>query len=59
MVVMPVATMAWGDRSGRLIDPFGHQWSIATRVAPSSPPSPPSPLEMLQSAQEAWMNLLK
>jgi hypothetical protein len=51
--------MAWGDRCGRLVDPFGHQWSIATRVAPSSPPSPPSPLEMLQSAQEAWMNLLK
>jgi len=59
MVVMPVATMAWGDRSGRLVDPFGHQWSIATRVAPSPPPSPPSPFDMVKSAQEAWMNLLK
>jgi len=59
VVVIPPATMAWGDRCGRLVDPFGHQWSIATRVAPSSPPSPPSPFDMVKSAQEAWMNLLK
>ena len=29
-VVMPVADMFWGDRYGRLRDPFGHEWSIAT-----------------------------
>lgn len=59
MVIMPAATMAWGDRSGRLVDPFGHHWSIATRIAPPSSPSPPSPFDMLKDAQEAWMSLLK
>jgi uncharacterized glyoxalase superfamily protein PhnB len=59
VVVMPPATMAWGDRCGRLVDPFGHHWSIATRIAQPSSPSPPSPFDMLKDAQEAWMNLLK
>jgi len=27
---MPVADMFWGDRYGKLSDPFGHKWSIAT-----------------------------
>src|SRR5262249_8486497 len=29
-VQMPLADMFWGDRYGKLIDPFGHQWSVAT-----------------------------
>lgn len=29
-VKMSPADMFWGDRYGVLIDPFGHQWSIAT-----------------------------
>lgn len=29
-VEMPVSDMFWGDRYGRLADPFGHKWSIAT-----------------------------
>ena len=29
---LPVADMFWGDRYGRLEDPFGHQWSLATHV---------------------------
>ena len=29
-VTMPVADMFWGDRYGKLEDPFGHQWSVAT-----------------------------
>lgn len=29
-VTMPVADMFWGDRYGRIKDPFGHHWSIAT-----------------------------
>ncbi|HYY28464.1 MAG TPA: VOC family protein [Chthoniobacterales bacterium] len=28
---MPVADMFWGDRFGSLADPFGHEWSVATR----------------------------
>jgi PhnB protein len=31
-VTMPVADMFWGDRYGKLEDPFGHHWSVATQV---------------------------
>lgn len=31
-VTMPVAEMFWGDRYGKLEDPFGHQWSVGTHV---------------------------
>jgi PhnB protein len=29
-VEMPVSDMFWGDRYGKLADPFGHKWSIGT-----------------------------
>ncbi|WP_426991943.1 VOC family protein [Methylomonas sp. CM2] len=29
---MPPADQFWGDRMGVLIDPFGHQWMLATHV---------------------------
>jgi len=29
-VLMPVTDMFWGDRFGKLEDPFGNQWSLAT-----------------------------
>ena len=29
-VRMPVMDMFWGDRYGRLVDPFGQEWGIAT-----------------------------
>jgi PhnB protein len=29
---MPLADMFWGDRYGRLTDPFGHSWGVATHV---------------------------
>ena len=32
MVTMPLADMFWGDRYGRVVDPFGHHWSIATHL---------------------------
>jgi len=32
-VEMPVADMFWGDRYGKLVDPFGHKWSIGTHKA--------------------------
>jgi PhnB protein len=28
----PVETQFYGDRSGTLVDPFGHRWTIATHV---------------------------
>jgi PhnB protein len=36
-VDMPVGDMFWGDRYGKLSDPFGHKWSIATHKADLSP----------------------
>jgi PhnB protein len=35
-VTMPLADQFWGDRYGQLRDPFGHQWSLATRKAAPS-----------------------
>lgn len=31
-LVMPVADQFWGDRSGSVIDPFGHSWMFSTHV---------------------------
>jgi PhnB protein len=36
-VTMPVQDMFWGDRFGGVVDPFGHQWSIASRVENLTP----------------------
>jgi PhnB protein len=31
-VEMPVMDQSWGDRYGKLTDPFGHKWSIGTHI---------------------------
>lgn len=31
-ITTPIADMYSGDRYGKLVDPFGHRWSVATRV---------------------------
>ena len=36
-ITMPVADMFWGDRYGKIEDPFGHQWSLATHIRDVSP----------------------
>ena len=36
-VTMPVADMFWGDRYGKLEDPFGHHWSVATHIRDVTP----------------------
>jgi PhnB protein len=36
-VLMPVADCFWGDRYGMLRDPFGHRWSVASRLEDLSP----------------------
>lgn len=36
-VLMPVEEQFWGDRYGRLSDPFGHQWAVATHVEDLTP----------------------
>jgi uncharacterized glyoxalase superfamily protein PhnB len=56
MVIMPLATMSWGDRYGRLVDPFGHHWSVASRIAA---PSPPTPFDVLKSAQAMFTSFMK
>jgi PhnB protein len=31
-ILLPAADQFWGDRVGRIIDPEGHVWNIATRI---------------------------
>jgi PhnB protein len=44
-VTMPLDDMFWGDRYGKVEDPFGHQWSIGTHVQDVTP-------EEMQEAME-------
>ncbi len=36
-VLIPIADQFYGDRSGRLEDPFGHVWLISTHIEDVSP----------------------
>ncbi|MCO6441193.1 MAG: VOC family protein [Nitrococcus mobilis] len=36
-VTMPAEEMFRGDRYGKLVDPFGHEWSVATHIRDVSP----------------------
>jgi uncharacterized glyoxalase superfamily protein PhnB len=36
-VTMPLADMFWGDRYGKLVDPFGHHWSISEHLEDLTP----------------------
>lgn len=47
-IAMPAADMFWGDRYGKIIDPFGHHWSIATHIADPTP-------EEMEAAMKAMM----
>jgi PhnB protein len=46
-VDMPLQNMFWGDRYGKLTDPFGQQWGIATHVEDVAP-------EDMKRRQEAF-----
>lgn len=46
-VIMPLEDAFWGDRYGKLEDPFGHHWSVATHVRDVS----------LEEAQQAMQNM--
>jgi PhnB protein len=35
-ILLPVKNQFWGDRTGRIIDPAGHVWTISTRVEVTS-----------------------
>jgi PhnB protein len=46
-ITQPVDDMFWGDRYGKVSDPFGHEWLIATHIEDVSPE------EMAERAKEA------
>ena len=35
--IRPLANQFYGDRSGTILDPFGHQWSLSTHVEDVEP----------------------
>lgn len=35
--VFPVGDMFWGDRYGKVIDPYGHVWGLATHIEDVTP----------------------
>ena len=45
---MPLADMFWGDRTGRLEDPFGHAWVLAQHIKDVTPAD-------MKSGQDAFM----
>jgi uncharacterized glyoxalase superfamily protein PhnB len=52
-VKMPLADMFWGDRYGKIVDPFGHNWGIATHQEDVSTP------EMEKRMKEAFAAMAK
>ncbi len=36
-VKMPLMDMFWGDRFGKLADPFGHEWTVSQHLADYTP----------------------
>ena len=47
-VTMPAQDMFWGDRYGKVTDPFGHEWSFATHIKDLTPQ------EMQEAAKHAF-----
>ena len=47
-VRQPLEDAFWGDRYGKVTDPFGHDWGIATHVKDVTP-------EEMRAAADAWM----
>jgi uncharacterized glyoxalase superfamily protein PhnB len=46
---MPLQNMFWGDRYGKLTDPFGQQWGISTHIEDVAP-------EDMKRRQEAFFS---
>lgn len=49
--IMPPQDMFWGDRFGKLTDPFGHHWSVATHRRQ------PSEAELREGAEAAFRRM--
>jgi PhnB protein len=48
-ILLPVKNQFWGDRTGRIIDPSGHVWTISTRIEETSS----------AERQERWSRIAK
>jgi len=48
---MPMMDAFWGDRYGKVRDPFGHEWEIATHQYDMTPE------EIGKAAQEFFANM--
>lgn len=46
---MPLENMFWGDRYGKVEDPFGHQWSIGTHVRDVTPDEMQKAMEQMSA----------
>ena len=47
--LQPVMDQFWGDRSGKIEDPFGYRWGLATHIEDVSP-------EEMDRRSKAWMS---
>ena len=52
-VTMPVEDQFWGDRYGKLEDPFGHHWSVATHLRDVSPDEMQKAMREMKPMQKA------
>lgn len=50
--IFPMADMFWGDRMGKVKDPYGHCWGIATHTWVMTP-------EEMQKGQDDWLKSMK
>ena len=48
-ILIPVKDQFWGDRTGRIIDPSGHVWTISTRIEETSS----------DERQKRWSSIVK
>lgn len=48
-ILLPVKNQFWGDRTGRIIDPSGHVWTISTRIEETS----------AAEREERWFDIVK
>lgn len=51
--LQPLANQPWGDRYGRVTDPFGHVWALATHVENVSPEEMSRRMQEMAKRQQA------
>jgi len=48
-ILLPVKDQFWGDRTGRIIDPSGHVWTVSSRIEETSS----------EERDERWSDIVK